>query len=136
MSLRLKVSSLPLDEKWIRDQRVMEEQDLEKLLDLWREWSQSNINGSGFKNRTIEHQLMIEGAVTRATGSHVLESPDCERLDAAISKMPDRMKKAVKLKYLFAWTNKDAAKAMKMSVPTYKQFTTRCRSWLCGKMTD
>lgn len=113
----------------------MEEHELERLLDLWREWSHSAPSG-GFKNRTIEHQLMIEGAITRATGSHTLESPDCERLDAAISKMPDRMKKAVKLKYLFGWTNKDAAKAMHVSIPTYKQLTYRCRSWLCGQLTD
>ncbi len=113
----------------------MEETELEILLDLWREWASTTPTG-GFKKRSIESQLMIEGVITRGTGSHTLESPDCERLDAAIAKMPDKMKKAIKFKYLFGWTNKDAAKAMKMSLPTYKQFTYRCRSWLCGKLTD
>lgn len=135
MQPQLKISVMPMETKRLRPERIMEEHELETLLDLWRDWSHSTPMG-GFKNRTIEHQLMIEGATTRVTGSHSLESPDCERLDAAISKMPDKMKKAVKLKYLFGWTNKEAAKTMRMSIPTYKQFTYRCRSWLCGKMTD
>jgi len=135
MLQRVTVSTVSRIKARISAQRLMDEQTIEKLLDLWREWSSTSSTG-GFKNRTIEHQLMIEGAITRATGSHTLESPACERLDAAISKMPDRMKKAVKLKYLFGWTNKDAAKAMKMSIPSYRQFTNRCRSWLCGKLTD
>lgn len=111
------------------------EQQIEKLLDLWREWSHSSPSG-GFKNRTIEHQLMIEGAITKATGSHTMESPACERLDAAIAKMPDRMKKVIKFKYLFGWTNKDAAKAMGIAIPTYKQLAGKSRTWLCGQLTD
>lgn len=135
MYSQLKVSSLPMEKERIQPDRLMEEHEIEKLLDLWRDWSHSSQTG-GFKSRTIEHQLMIEGAITRATGSHVFESPECERLDSAIAKMPDRMKKAVKLKYLFGWTNKDAAKTMTMSIPAYRQFINRCRSWLCGKLTD
>ncbi len=110
------------------------EREMEKLLDLWREWADACSQG-GFKTRTIEHQLMIEGAITRTTGSNTLESPACEQLDAAISKMPDRMKKAVKLKYLFGWTNKDAAKTLKMSISSYKNFTVRCRKWLCNEFS-
>lgn len=120
----------------IQDGRLMEERELELLLDLWREWSHSNDFGLGFKSKTIESELMVSGAVTRITGSHTMESPECERLDAAISKMPDRMKKAIKLKYLFGWTNKDAAKAMRIAIPTYKQLTFRCRAWLCGRLSD
>ncbi len=134
MQQRAKISIVPESGKRFQNQ-IMEERELEKLLDLWREWSQSNCTGTGFKNRTIEHQLMIEGAITRATGSHVMESPDCERLDAAISKMPPQMKKVIKLKYLFGFTNKDAAKAMRMTTTPYKNLVSRCRSWLCGMMT-
>jgi len=135
MQLQPTLSIVPVEKKRVSHQRVMNEKELEKLLDLWREWSSSSQTG-GFKNRTIEHQLMIEGAITRTTGSHTMESPDCERLDAAISKMPDRMKKAVKLKYLFGFTNKDGAKAMRMPIPTYRKFTDRCRIWLCAKLSD
>lgn len=135
MQSRIIVSTMPQHEVGFQGERIMEERELERLLDLWREWSQSNCTGMGFKNRTIEHQLMIEGAVTRATGSNVMESPECERLDAAISKMPPQMKKVIKLKYLFGFTNKDAAKTMRMAVPTYKNLTYRCRSWLCGILT-
>ena len=134
MQQGLKISKMSESQTGLQGQ-VMDERDLDRLLDRWREWSQSNCTGMGFKNRTIEHQLMIEGAVTRATGSHVIEDPACEILDSAISKMPPQMKKVVKLKYLFGWTNKDAAKVMHMSVPTYKQLSFRCRSWLCGKLT-
>ena len=134
MQARLKISNLSRERERVQA-HIMDERDLEKLLDLWREWSQSNCMGSGFKNRTIEHQLMIEGAVTRATGSHVMESPECERLDAEISTMPPTMKKAVKYKYLFGWTNKDASKKMGMGIDSYKVFMGKCRVWLCAKMT-
>lgn len=116
--------------------KIMGEEELERLLDRWREWSSGGSSGLGFKNRSIEHQLMIEGAITRLTGSNVTEDPECERLDAAISNMPARMHKAVKLKYLFGWTNKDASKAMKMPLPTYKILMVRCRSWLCGRLSE
>jgi DNA-directed RNA polymerase specialized sigma24 family protein len=115
--------------------KIMEEKELEILFDRWRDWS-SDGSQTGFKTRTIEYQLMIEGAVTRSTGSNVKEDPECEKLDAAVSAMPQQMNKAVKLKFLFGFNNKDGAKALKMAVPTYKNLIQRCRSWLCGRLTD
>jgi len=130
-----KISEMPITGRRIHETKLMEESDLDVLFDRWRDWSSDGAQ-TGFKTRTIEHQLMIEGAVTRATGSNIKEDPECELLDAAISKMPHQMKKAVKLKFLFGWTNKDAAKALHMAQPTYKQLIQRCRSWLCGKLTQ
>lgn len=135
MQQGLKISIMP-DESEGFQGKVMEERELDLLFDRWRAWSHSDNFGIGFKSYVIEHQLMIEGAVTRVTGGTVIEDEECERLDAAISKMPPTMKKAVKLKYLFGWTNKDAAKAMRMAIPTYKQLNQRCRSWLCGRLTE
>jgi len=112
----------------------MEERELDILFDRWRDWS-SDGEQTGYKTKTIEYQLMTEGAVTRSTGSNVKEDPDCEKLDAAISAMPKQMHKAVKLKFLFGFTNKDASKALKMPLPTYKSLIQRCRAWLCGRLT-
>ena len=135
MSQGLKISTVSGVRSRIQKKvKIMDDRELENLLDRWRDWSSDGAR-TGFKTRTIEHQLMIEGAVTRTTGSHVKEDPECERLDAAISAMPLNMHKAIKLKYLFGWTNKDAAKVFKMAIPTYNQLMQRCRAWLCGKLT-
>ena len=113
----------------------MDERELDILFDRWRDWS-SDGSQTGFKNKTIEYQLMTQGVVTRSTGSNVKEDPECEKLDAAISAMPKQMHKAVKLKFLFGFTNKDASKELKMPLPTYKSLIQRCRAWLCGRLTD
>lgn len=131
---RLKVPQVSMVERRIQT-KIMDDRELDNLLDRWRDWS-SDAAQTGFKTRTIEHQLMIEGAVTRTTGSQVKEDPDCEKLDAAVSAMPTQMHKAVKLKFLFGFTNKDAAEALKMAIPTYKSLIQRCRAWLCGKLTE
>ena len=91
---------------------------------------------SGFKSRTIEHQLMTEGVLVRITGGFVIEDIECEILDSVIARMPQRMKKAIKGKYLFRFRNKDAAYDLKISVSTYKRYIIRCREYLCGKMTE
>lgn len=128
---------MPMAVKRIQREVVhqVDERELDHLLDRWRDWSSDGFN-TGYKTRTIEHQLMIEGAVTRSTGSNVKEDPDCEKLDAAISMMPSNMKRAIKLKYLFGFTNKDAAQTLKLPLPTFKSLIQRCRAWLCGKLTE
>jgi len=108
---------------------------LQVILDRWPIWSQSNTIGvSGFKTRTIEHQLMTEGVLTRITGGFVMEDIECELLDSTIAGMPLRMKKAVKGKYLFNYRNKDAAKDLKISIATYKRYIIRCREYLLNRM--
>jgi len=109
----------------------MTDRELQIILDRWREWSQLGIAGSsGYKTRTIEHQLMIEGALTKITGGFVVDDPECELLDSAIATMPIRMKKTIKLKYLFNFTNKDASLALKMTLSTYNRYVVRCRDYL------
>jgi len=113
----------------------MDDQELQALLVRWRNWSQCH-SDLGFKSITIEYKLMREGVTNKVTGSHEIEDTDCEILDCAISRMPNRMKKVIKLKYLFGWTNKDAARTVKMSLAGYKTYLISSRSWLCGHMSN
>ena len=129
MQQRLKISEMSVG--GIQD-KMISDQELQVILCRWREWSQLGVSGSsGYKTRTIEHQLMIEGALTKLTGSMTIEDPECEQLDSAIAKLPKKMKKAMKLKYLFNFTNKDAAKVFGMSLSTYKRYIVRCRECVC-----
>jgi len=131
MPQRIKISEMPLGRV---QNKMIGDPDLQIILARWREWSQLGVAGSsGYKTRTIEHQLMIEGALTKVTGSLMMEDPECEQLDAAIAKLPDKMKKAIKLKYLFNFTNKDAAQAVRMSLSGYKRFICRCRSSIISR---
>lgn len=113
----------------------MDDKELQLLLKTWREWSRSNFESIGYNSVTIEYKLMKEGMVIKSTGSNVIENPECELLDHAIAIMPYKLKKIIKLKYLFHWLNKDAAKVLGMSVPSYKDHVMRSRMWLCGQLT-
>ncbi len=113
----------------------MDDNELKMLLIQWREWSRSSNESLGYNSKSIEYTLMKEGMVIKATGSNVSENIECELLDHAIALMPQKLKKIIKLKYLFHWLNKDAAKTLGMSVPSYKDHVIRSRMWLCGKLT-
>lgn len=115
---------------------TMDDRELQNLLTRWRAWSCSGGNGLGFSNSTVEHRLMCQGVTDKVTGSHDLEDEECEVLDCAISNMPSRMKKVIKLKYLFGWLNKDAAKTLNMSLASYKSFLIQSRAWLCGHLSN
>ncbi len=110
------------------------EQDLDLLLDRWRAWSQDKDN-LGFKSRTIENRLMVEGANSSRGKGETIEDPGCEVLDSVISSMPEKMHKTIKLKYLYGWRNKDTAKKLKMTTSSFKIFLVRCRAWLCGRLS-
>jgi len=114
----------------------MTDNELQNLLVLWREWSQSSNSCLGYSNSTIEYRLMSQGITAKITGSKDFENKDCEILDFAISKMPQRMKKIIKLKYLFGFLNKDAAKTLNMSLAGYKSFLIQSRAWLCGHLSN
>lgn len=113
----------------------MDDKELQTLLVRWRIWSQSNYDSLSYSSTSIEYKLMNEGMVIRSTGNITIEDVECESLDHAISKMPKRLKKIIKMKYLFKWLNKDAAKALSISMPSYKDRVVQSRMWLCGKLT-
>ncbi len=134
MSQQLKVPKMSMAQEGVQIKGLTDNY-LQIILDRWRSWSQSNTIGvSGFKSRSIEHQLMTEGVLTRITGGFVIEDIECELLDSTIASMPIRMKKAIKGKYLFNFRNKDGAKDLKISVSTYKRFINRCREYLLNEM--
>lgn len=113
----------------------MDDRELQNLLIRWRKWSRTH-NALGFKSISVEYRLMREGVTDKVTGSYEIEDIECEILDIAISKMPKSMKKIIKLKYLFGWTNKDAAKTQSMSLASYKTILITSRAWLCGHLTN
>lgn len=113
----------------------MDDKQLQALLMRWRNWSRSNFDELGYKSVTVEYELMKSGNISKQTGSKTIEDKECEELDKAIAVMPHKMKKIIKLKYLFHWLNKDAAKVLGMSLPSYKNQIVLCRSWLCGKLS-
>lgn len=113
----------------------MDDKDLQILLKRWREWSNSDFGALGYCSNTIEFTLMNEGMVIKSTGNTYSDNPDCELLDHAIAIMPKNLKKIIKMKYLYGWTNKDAALTLKMALPTYKDLIMRSRMWLCGKLS-
>lgn len=115
---------------------MMDDRELDEVLDRWRKGSALCDNGLGYKRKTIEHTLMVEGMVIRSTGGLAIDDPDCEKIDAIVSKMPTLMKKAIKFKYLFGWRNADAAKVFKMSLSSYKRFIVKCRKIIQSKMHE
>jgi len=114
----------------------MDDKELQNLLIRWKIWSKISNNILGFSNSTVEHRLMVGGITDKITGSFENEDSQCEILDCAISKMPVRMKKVIKLKYLFGWLNKDAAKTLNMSLASYKSYLIQSRAWLCGNLSN
>jgi Sigma-70, region 4 len=135
MLQKFKVSKMPMDQKRVQI-KEMSDNYLIAILERLREWSQNNTIGvKGYKSSTIEHQLMTEGALVKVTGGFVVDDIECEIVDSMIAKMPPRMKKAIKGKYLFNFTNKDAASDLKISISTYKRFIIRCREYLCQRMS-
>jgi len=134
MSQQLKVSKMPMVKEGFQIKGLTDNY-LQVILERWPIWSQNNTIGvSGFKSRTIEHQLMTEGILTRITGGFVMEDIECELLDSTIASMPVRMKKAVVGKYLRDFRNKDAANDLKISIATYKRYIIRCREYLLTRM--
>ena len=115
---------------------MMDDRELQNLLTRWRTWSRSTSNGIGWSYSTIEYRLMLEGVTQSVTGSRDKEDPECEVLDSAISRMPKKMKKIIKLKYLFGWLNKDSAIELNMSLTSYKNTLIQSRAWLCGHMSN
>lgn len=133
MSQKSKVPEMPMVQGRFQIKGLTDSY-LQVILDRWRPWSETCCV-SGFKKRTIEHQLMIEGVIIKVTGGFEVDDIECEVLDFTIARMPPRMKKAIINKYLFRFKNDDAAKALKISISTYKRYINRCREYLLCNMS-
>jgi len=111
----------------------MIDSELKILLFEWRKWSQISHNMTSFSSTSPIYGLQAGSA--RLTGSFETESIQCELLDKSIAIMPNVMKKTIKLKYLYGWTDKDASSRLKMSSAAYKNHVRLSRMWLLGYLT-
>jgi len=113
----------------------MKDEELKTVLKMWHDWSKSNFESLGYNSKSIEYTLMKEGMVIKSTGNNEAENIICEQLDHAIAIMPNQLKVIIKFKYLYLWINKDAAKVLGISMPSYKDRVVQSRMWLCGQLS-
>lgn len=112
----------------------MDDNEVIELLDRWRLWSRLNNSELGFKtSQMVQLSKCSDGLPQRNLDRN---DQDCERLDAAISSMPKKMSKLIKLKYLYGWINRDTAKALDMNINTFKILAVQCRAWLAGRLSQ
>jgi len=111
----------------------MTEPELKEFLIQWQIWSKSDVDLLGF-NKTSPIYNLQRGTI-QITGSQVIESEICERLDHAISIMPDNLQKFIVFKYLYKWQDKEACAKFRISSAAYKNQTRLSRMWLTGYLS-
>ena len=115
----------------------MDNEEADKLLDRWGEWSRSN-EGNGHSGTNILYRVEKEGA--GASHDNVFNgismADDVAQCERVITQMPIVLKKPVKNKYLYRVPNIEGCKRCNCSEATYKHRIVSAQWFLAGNMMN
>lgn len=110
---------------------------VEERLQEWADWSRGSAGSIGYPSRSPIHRMMREGAgAGGGFGPRLLEMPaTVQTTESALRDLPDRQRKALKLKYLSTGLrDQDRAKRLRISYEMYRREVERARWFLCGRI--
>lgn len=112
---------------------------VDNVLAQWAEWSRRRDDaGLGYPSQTVEYRLMREGAgasIRSTAGPRLVDMPEVvEKVEAVLVRMPERHRQVVRAKYLSALPDTQAARALGMSLGTYRRAMEQVHWYIAGRL--
>ncbi len=106
---------------------------LDKALYHWAKYAKADLQPLGYGRNPLVRILMIEGHGQDDMPDHLLA------LDRAIGRLPDELKRVLYVRYLYDYryaTGQQKAKALGLSIDSYKRRVNKLHSMLDGQLNQ
>lgn len=114
---------------------TLSDNDIKTCLLMWREWASTDCHKPNFTRvRYGNHTTSVARLIPNAS-DNVISNVNCMDIDGAVSKMPKKMRKAIKLKYLFGFADQEAAQVLGIFLNEFDTYMHHCRYWLIKNLS-
>ena len=103
------------------------------LLSYWAKWVRTAIE-NGYSSETIEYRLMKAGTLISTNYKVEEEDNIAESVEQIVTKMPEQMKKLIKIEYLTYNTRKIKQKRLQMTRWKYEQILRNAQDRVCQEI--
>lgn len=104
----------------------------------WARWAVRMQSNLGYPTRSVEGRLMEEGAAAASKGSGPPPMVECpphiDNVERAVAGMPEHLRVTVKAKYMELGTDKQKAKALRLTERTYRGRIDQAHHWIAGAL--
>lgn len=116
-------------------QSKLSDNDIQICLTIWQRWAATDNHKLSFSSMNYKIGLRDTKSLLLLKNKAEHGRIDSLTLDQAIASMPKKMRKAIKLKYLFGFVDSESAQVLCIHDNDFDHYIFQCRRYLARKLS-